>query len=146
MQERIYKYLEQLTDKDYVLAGTAALSYSGVSLCNVYMPQFYTKFKKYNGLCIGSTVQYFYKEHIDFINYVTNLGFNSHIKVPTQERALIEVIKDDFNTIDEGTFLEALRLYYIRCRKDLSKLKEVADFFKVEWSTVEYWIEESLEM
>ena len=65
-----------------------------------------------------------------------------NILVPTRERAIIEYIifKDYF---DEGILIEGLKIY-IQQNTDFTTLRDVAKYFKLKDSILDYWINEAL--
>lgn len=126
-----------------VLAGETALFRCGLSSQQIYKLYIWTDDKEIpNGLS-AIFVRYFYNEQGKDLKYTVCSPRSSNIYEPTKERAVVESIKfhDYFN---EGILIEALQSYLYQV-EDLSLLYEVADYFKVNHETIDYWLNEARE-
>jgi hypothetical protein len=61
---------------------------------------------------------------------------------PTKERAIVEYLKNE-KWCDEGLLIEALKNYLEQFRND-EELYRVADFYGLERSTLDSWIQEAI--
>lgn len=125
-----------------VLCNQCALSRSGLIIANDTHIDLMTNREDFDGFSLVY-ITYYYYEHIDYEYKLHPLNTNPLILVPSKERALVEYIKNE-KWCDEGTLIEAMKTYLMWFRDD-QKLKEVAEHFSLNWSTVEYWINEALE-
>lgn len=139
--------MNYMKDKQYVICSNTALDYWGLTLRYVSTLYVLTDKEELDDLHFLGLVVYQYSPNINYTDYLIPYEENPKILFPTRERAIIETIKLGINkTIDEGTFVEALYAYKDGLYYDYNLLIQVADFFKVDRTTVDYWLEECEEV
>ena len=130
-----------LVQKPTVVCNACAMGRAGLSNCITWKLDLWTSYESLHKADIGLAV-YYYKENIDYDNYLIPDKDNPFILVPTKERAIVEAIIDDM--LDEGILIESIQNYLqFFCNMDL--LYEVADFYKLDRDTLEYWLQEARE-
>ena len=130
-------------DKDYVVCTSCALARNGLTYVNPAPLTVFTRHKSFHNKNFGLASFVYSENEINTTDYVQAVPNNSHILVPTRERAIVESIIH-LDGCDEGELVEAINTYITGkeiC--DMDKLYEVADFFGLARSELEYWIEES---
>lgn len=126
-----------------ILTGNFALIFLGYSVTWETTPDVLTDRYELNGIRMYRRVNYCYTPNLDKEHYVTKLKGFDKVYLPTAERVFVECIKSDLEFIDEGYFCDALERYMHSSNFDHDKLYEVADFFGVERSKIDYWLEEA---
>ena len=137
------KVLTRISRDIIILTGDCALNYLGYSVSGVYIPDVLTDIHELKDVRVAGRVNYCYTPNLDKEHYVTKLKGFDKVLLPTAERVFVECIKSDLEFIDEGYFCDALERYTHSSNFDHDKLYEVADFFGVERSKVDYWLEEA---
>ncbi|MEG2376744.1 MAG: hypothetical protein RSC43_00145 [Clostridia bacterium] len=93
-------------------------------------------------------VQYVHTDRVDTENYIqqTNEEFELTIGVPTAERVIVETILHQ-ELCDEGIMLQGIRNYLdsFCTMVNMPLLYEVADFYRLDWNTLEHWLQEARE-
>lgn len=94
--------------------------------------------------CSKSGIMRYLNTNTDTEHYTRPSKDNPNLLIPTRERALVDYMlyQDEYG--DEGLLIEALQ-NYLEQFKDMDKLYEVADFYKLPRETVDYWIKEAEE-
>lgn len=138
----MYLYDVVVTDKR-VLCGPSCLCRCGLISWNSDTLDLMTDWKEFNrfSMCY---IHFYYYETIDTEHYVWNNSPNPLVLQPTKERAIVDYI-NGLNNFDEGLLIEGLKSYIDSKDKDIDKLYEVADFYKLQRETVDYWIKEAEE-
>ena len=136
------------TQGRFVMTGLSALVLNGLVAHAFGPPCFLTDNKKLANIRIRHKVFYYYEEEVDFENFVVPFDERAeNIMFPTKERAIVDCIRFKMRNVDEGIFLEALYNYVIfECgeeQDDFRKLKEVSDFYNIDWNVMEYWMNEA---
>lgn len=134
-----YDYL--VTDYKHVLCGPCALTRAGLLTYSEDLLFLQTPYKQLDGVCT-IYITYWYYDNIDYEHWVSPSRSNPLILQPTKERAIIDYLRNE-KWCDEGILIEALKSYLMWFRND-GELYKVADFFNVERSVVDYWINEAL--
>lgn len=134
----------------YVMTGLRALVLNGLVAHAFGPPCFLTDNKNLANIKIRHRVFYYYEEEVDFDNFTVQFDEKAtNIMFPTKERAIVDCIRFEMRNADEGIFLEALYNYVIfecgESQDDFRKLKEVSDFYNIDWKEIEYWMEEAEE-
>lgn len=124
-----------------VVIGEPALNYCGLGVTFYMRPCMLTPYRELNHLFIPGVVHYHYAEVIDPFFETRPAAFADNIRLPSQERALIDCIRLDELPLDEGTYLDAFYSYL--ANPNFDKLRFVTDHLGVAWDTVQYWIDES---
>lgn len=137
------KYDKEVKSK-HVIFGQCALARNGLTTQSTVVLTLLTDYKELDG--IGTAVvTYYYKENIDYINYVHVMNTNSLLLLPTKERSIVEYIQCE-KWCDEGTLIEALKTYqFSPAFTGKDKLYEVADFFGLARKELDYWLKEARE-
>lgn len=93
----------------------------------------------------ANAFRYIYYPNLDREHYLVPSEFNKNLLIPTRERALIDyvILQEEYG--DEGILIESLQSYLRDYEKDLPELYKVADFFKLNRDTLEYWLNEARE-
>lgn len=145
--KRALESLAHMQDKNYVICADTALDYWGLTLRRISTIHVLTSYRELDGLNFLYLVIYHYSDDIDYENYLIPYEHNSKILFPTQERAIIDIIKIGVeNIIDEGTFLDALYNYKEGLYYNYNLLMKVADFYKLDRTKVDYWLNECEEV
>lgn len=145
MTSEVRRIFESLSTKERVLTGCAALCYSGTSLANDYYPALLVPEQSLDELHPTPEVSYFYTDQPDTSYECTPMKEFPHIKIPSKERAFVELVKYDLKAIDEGMFCDALYDYINSPSYDEDRLKRTAAHFNVPWEKVQYWMGEASE-
>ena len=132
----------------YVMTGLSALVLNGLVAHAFGPPCLLTDNKNLANIKIRHRVFYYYEEEVDFDNFTVPFDERAtNIMFPTKERAIVDCIRFKMRNVDEGIFLEALYNYVIfECgeeQDDFGKLKEVSDFYNIDWKEIEYWMDEA---
>lgn len=132
-----------LAKKNLIVIGECALQRAGLTYHLSNLIQASTIYKDVHN-CNNRFFAYYFNPWATKYEYTKTSPLSKYIFEPTPERALIEYIifKDYFN---EGILIEGLQFYIESKFYDLNKLYEVADWFKIQRSLVDYWIKEALE-
>lgn len=133
---------DDLVRKKSVLCMQSALARSGLTTGNLDFMDIWTTYKSIDGITAG-VVRYLYNNNIDFSYELSREKTNPLLLCPSKERALVECIKCE-KWCDEGVLIEAMK-NYLWAFKDMDKLYEVADHFKVPRSKIDYWVKEAEE-
>lgn len=137
--DELYK---KLPKKRYVIAGELALYETGLGVNKPDTLEVLTSHSEFKHVYISGRIYYHYVQHVDFDNYVKPHPNHPNILVPTQERALVDIILTKFDYTDEGAFCVALEQYCNNHNYELDALYEVADFYFVTRETIDYWVSE----
>ena len=132
----------------YVMTGLSALVLNGLVAHAFGPPCFLTNNKNLDNIKIRHRVFYYYEEEVDFDNFVVPFDERAtNIMFPSKERAIVDCIRFKMRNVDEGIFLEALYNYVIfECgekQDDFRNLREVSDFYNIDWAVMEYWTNEA---
>lgn len=138
----ISSVLPVVADKEIVLTGDYALKYTGCSVTIATPPDVLTDVKELGGTCVHMLVNYHYTPFIEYDKYIDRYLIPM-VKLPIRERVFVECIKSDLDYIDEGVFQDSLERYQHSHLFNEPLLKEVAEFFEVDYKKVEYWLNES---
>lgn len=136
---------DDVPDKLIVMCGDCAMSYNGLSVSGIFIPDLILDMKELDGLRLAGYVNYYYIDNIDYTHYVKPHYSIPRILVPTQERSIIETIKYDLRFSSEMYFCDSLSRYLNGNDYNKELLEEVANHFGVPMSKVEYWIKESID-
>lgn len=135
--QRLYLFINKC---NHLIVGETALRlnglmYGGNVLC-LYIP-----YPELDGIIRGDVViEYNHFED----GYYCETTEVDNLWLPSAERALVDTINFIEQNYIEGPLIESLQTYLAE-HKDLSKLYEVADFYKVPRETIDYWINEARE-
>jgi hypothetical protein len=132
---------DDLITEQRVLCGGCALNRCGLVYYNSAHLDLMTAFAELDG-CPLYYVTYYYFSEIDTENWVEPEESNPLLLKPTKERAIVEYLKNE-KWCDEGLLIEALKNYLEQFRND-EELYRVADFYGLERSTLDYWIQEAI--
>ena len=135
----MYKY-DKLIEKESVLCDFCALTRNGLTMQNPDFIVLWTNYAELDGTTTAA-IKYLYNPNLDRVNYLTPSPTNANLLLPTKERAIVEYILCE-RWRDEGTLIEALKTYLWQF-KDMDKLYEVADHFKLSREELNYWINEA---
>ena len=135
---------DKYTDKLYVMTGAPALFLNGSSVYNDSSLEIYVDNPALDGAGTSGLFQLHYIKSIDYSYELMQLRGYPNILVPKRERAFVEIIRDDLNTIDEGIFYDTLNDYLFSSFRNDEKFREAADHFNVPWEKVQYHIDEAL--
>lgn len=133
---------DDMVEKKSVMCMQCALARTGLVYGNLSFLVLWSEYKILDGLTAGA-VQYLYNDDIDFNYELMPESTNPLLLCPSKERALVECIKCE-KWCDEGVLIEAMK-NYLWAFKDMDKLYEVADHFKVPRSKIDYWVKEAEE-
>ena len=125
-----------------VLCNICALTRNGLLTYPVTHIDVLTTRETWDGLQLAG-ISYYYKQNIDYKNYVTPSCTNPLILKPTRERAIVEYILME-NWCDEGVLIEALKSY-MSYKSNFPELYKVADFYGLPTQTLDYWLKEARE-
>ncbi len=131
-------------NKPVVLAGTTAFIYSGLLIDQPTDLTIFTEIEAIKDVHIWGRVNYVYQKHVDMKYQLRKLDGTSCVFAPSPQRAIVECIMTDLAGIDEGDFLESLNWFTGR-QESVDLIREAADHFGLDFSQVEYWINESIE-
>lgn len=139
---RYDKLVSNQADKPCIVIGEMALIRNGLTSLLTDRLQLSTLFTDITGL-YNPIATWYFNPWAKTYDYTSNVS-GYKILNPTKERAIIEYIifKDYFN---EGILIEGLQTYLFQMDNNVNKLYEVADWFKIQRSLVDYWIQEALE-
>ena len=138
MKQIIYDNLvEQLS----VLCMHSALARAGLTSHSTNHVCIMTSHRELDNLDLVYMTYYYYPD-IDYVHWVSPSTSNPLLLQPTKERAIVEYMKNE-RWYDEGILIEALKSYLMWFRND-NLLYEVADFFRLDRKTLDYWIGEAL--
>ncbi len=136
--------LANATESATVLTGIDALIVNGLSTTSFTVPTIFIEIKEIHQLKVAGRITYFYLPNIDTKNYLHPTPIVNRIYMPIAERAIVELIRDDLWSIDEGEFLDGLGTYISWKEKyNYKLLLEVANHFGVSKDKIDYWIKEA---
>lgn len=145
MEEQVLSKFSRLSKRERVLTGLSALCWAGVSNGNDLDPCLLIDLPALDGVQYFNGVSYFYTDQPDTTYECTPMKAFPHIKIPSKERAFVELVKYDLKAIDEGMFCDALYDYINSPSYDEDRLKRTAAHFNVPWEKVQYWLGEARE-
>lgn len=125
---------------DHLIVGESALARNGLMYCGNILC-LYTPYIELDGVVRFGIITEC--NHFEDGYYCTTAG-RDNLWLPSAERALVDTINFLKQNYIEGPLIESLQTYLSE-HNDLSKLYEVADFYKVPRETIDYWINEARE-
>lgn len=134
---------KKLPNKQYVAAGEFALYLVGLGVNVPVALEVLTSHAEFKHVYIAGRIYYHYIQHVDTKNYVKPHKQFPNILVPTQERAIVDIILTEFDYTDEGAFCVAVEEYCNTHNYQLDALYEVADFYFVPREVIDHWVSES---
>lgn len=144
---RLNLYIDNVLSKamhyDTVITGALPLVFYGLVTSSWNNATLFVTEPELEGINAYGLIAYKYISSIDTTNYVQSSPLTKHIYIPTVERALIELIRDDCATVLESELLEALCNYTTENYYNYDLLLEVATHFDVSKSKLDYWLEEA---
>lgn len=137
------KHIDTAALHAQILTQNSALNYAGLIYWYPNCIDVLTNYNELNNVTFYLTT-YYYKPAMNNKHYTRPSKDNPNLLIPTRERALVDYMlyQDEYG--DEGLLIEALQ-NYLEQFKDMDKLYEVADFYKLPRETVDYWIKEAEE-
>lgn len=134
-------YLDVNKPTNFQIVGESALTYNKLMWGGGDLV-LYTPVSLLDNLSYGDI----HLEHNHFTDgyYCNEVDGENNLWLPSAERALVDTINFIEQNYIEGPLIESLQTYLSE-HDDLSKLYEVADFYKVSRDTIDYWINEARE-
>lgn len=130
--------------KPHILVGTSAFAHVGLTTALSSVLQCSTLTTGIDGIHCPIVMWYFNPFAESFYEDTRPSHVNPLIKIPTQERAIIEFILL-MEKLEEGIFIEGMKDYAYYHNYDYSKLYELAPKYAIQRELLDYWIKEAEE-
>lgn len=130
--------------KPHILVGASAFAHVGLTTALSSVLQCSTLTTGIDGLRCPIVMWYFNPFANRFYEDTRPSHVNPLIKIPSQERAILEFILL-MDKLEEGIFIEGMQTYAFQHNNDYSKIYELAPKYYIRKELIDYWIKEAEE-